>query len=277
MTGMSRFRKVNRLVFDLAPAQPIGRRIYSARRQRQTPAQSTATKFFRNLDQLTALEGPLRALTAQPSLRVLVAGCSMGCEAYTLGAYLAHAFTELDWRIEASDISEHALEVARTGVYGPEHGLGAPPVGLTAALLERLLIRESPTQWRVREDIAARIAFGVGDVLNPGFAGQEGFDVVFGQNFMIHMSAEDEAVAFANLVATTRPGGVLFLGGMDLDRRPGLVAKHGLLPVDWNLRVIHNADEMRRSAWPWDYWSLEPFNPSAPAFLQRYATIFQKP
>jgi SAM-dependent methyltransferase len=274
---MSRMKLVNRLVFDLPPAQPLGRRIYAARRMRQATAQSTATKFFRNLDQLTAFEEPLRALTTQPTLRILVAGCSMGCEALTLGAYLAERFPALDWRIDASDISEGALNVARAGVYGPEHGLGVAAQSDLAQALERRLLAPDGGRWRVREEIGARVTFAFGDVLGADFPPRSDYDVVFGQNFMIHMSAADEAKAFAQLVAAARPSGALFVSGMDLDRRPGLVKAHGLTPVDWNLATIHDADWMRRAAWPWDYWSLEPINRSATPFFERYATIFLKP
>jgi SAM-dependent methyltransferase len=268
-------RRVNRLVFDLPPAWPIGRHIYAARRSRQTPAQSTATKFFRNLDQLTAFEGPLRALAAQSSMRVLVAGCSMGCEAFTLAAYLSERFPGLDWRIEASDISKEALHIAKGGVYGPEHGLGGSLSTLATALERRLFVRDGK-RWRVLDEMRARVAFAYDDVLAGSFPPRTDYDVVFGQNFMIHMSAADEAEAFAHLVAAARPGGALFVSGMNLDRRPGLVRAHRLSPVDWSLSAIHDADDMRRSAWPWHYWSLEPIDRTAKPFLERYATIFVK-
>jgi hypothetical protein len=34
---------------------------------------------------------------------------------------------------------------------------------------------------------------------------------------------------------------------------------------------------MRRSAWPWYYWSLEPISPRERNYLARYSTIFLKP
>lgn len=267
--------KVNRLVFDLPPVQPIGRRIYAARRSRQTPAQSTATKFFRNLDQLTAFEAPLRALATRPSMRVLVAGCSMGCEAFTLAAYLGERFPGLDWRIDASDISEEALRIAQNGVYGAEHGLGGRLPALAATLEHRLFERDGD-RWRVRDEFRSRVAFAHADVLAQVFPPRTDYDVVFGQNFMIHMSASDEAKAFAKLVAAVRPGGALFVGGMDLDRRPDLARSHRMIPVDWNFSAIHDADAMRRSAWPWHYWSLEPIDVGARPFIERYATVFLK-
>jgi chemotaxis protein methyltransferase CheR len=273
--SMSRMRWLNRTIFDLPPVRPIGRAIYASRRSLQTPAQSTATKFFRNLNQLKAFEAPLHALTSRSSLRVLIAGCSMGCEAFTLAAYLAERFPSLDWRIDASDISSEALQIARRGVYGPEHGLGVHSSDL-ASLLEGRLFNRVGDRWIVREEFGSRVVFAKGDVLDEQFRARTDYDVVFGQNFMIHMSADDEAKAFENLVAVTRPDGAVFVGGMDLDRRQTLVREHRLTPVDWNVVEIHDGDEMRRSAWPWHYWSLEPINTSENPFLERYATIFLK-
>ena len=55
--------QTNRRLFDLAPARWIGRHIYDWQRRHQPRTQSTTTKFFRNLQQLAALEGPLASLT----------------------------------------------------------------------------------------------------------------------------------------------------------------------------------------------------------------------
>ena len=272
---MSRRNRINRLIFEFPPARLMGRWIYKARRGSQIQAQSTATKFFRNLNQIAAFEGPLRPLAEAGRMRVLVAGCSMGCEAFTLAGFLDQKFPALDVQIEANDICEAALAVARAAIYSREHGLGSGIGGLAGDLESAMFNREGES-WRGVEDLRARVTFDHADVLSPEFTRFEGFDVVVGQNFMIHMDAEQEARSFANLVRATRPGGALFLGGMDLDRRPGLVERHQLRPLDWNVAAIHDDDEMRRSAWPWTYWSLEPINHGLPDFLARYATIFCK-
>ena len=274
---MSRRRLLNRALFDLPPARPVGRAIYAGKRQSQTPAQSTATKFFRNLEQLAAFEGPLRHLAEADQARILVAGCSKGCEAYSLAAFLAEKFPALDWRMDANDISEEALAIAREGRYGVKHGLGEQLAPLPQTLSARLFSTSTDGVWTICEDIAERVTFNHADVLSPDFSCFRNYDIVFGQNFMIHMSEGDAANAFAALTAALRSGGALFAGGMDLDQRPRLVEAHGLEPVNWNIAAIHDADDMRRSAWPWDYWSLEPLNASAPDYLNRYATIFVKP
>jgi len=94
---------------------------------------------------------------------------------------------------------------------------------------------------------------------------------------MIHMNKTSAETALAALTAAARPGGALFLGGMDLETKAGLLAPHQLVPVDWNVEAIHEEDDMRRSAWPWHYWSLEPINRRDRDYLARYSTIFLKP
>lgn len=254
---------------------PVGRFIYARQCRRQPRSQSTATKFFRNIEQLVALEGPLHSLVAGDSVNVLVAGCSMGCEAFTIAGFLAEKYPKLDWRIVASDISGQALDVARRGTYAPEHGLGENLSPLANKLEDRLFQRNGDC-WQIRENISARVTFEYGDVLVPSFRRYQNYDLVFGQNFMIHMSPTDSEIAFGNLVGAARTGGALFLGGMDLDSRPKLIAKHGLEPINWRIDAIHDGDGMRRSAWPWQYWALEPVNSRALGWAERYCTIFLK-
>lgn len=273
---MSRLRRLNRAVFDLAPIQPLGRWIYARRRRREIPTQTTTTKFFRNPHQLAALDGPLCTLMSAGHLRVLVAGCSTGCEAFSLASHLSLFHPGLNFHIDACDISDEALAVAISGVYGRECGLD-PPTTHRARDLQFRLFQRSDDRWLIVNDIRSRVRFFKADVLAPEFAEYRGYDCVFGQNFMIHMSASETDRAFGALVAALRPGGALFAGGIDLDQKPGLVASYGLVPLEWNISAIHDADDMRRSAWPWNYWSLEPIHPGVVCFAARYATIFLKP
>ena len=120
------FKQLNRRIFDLAPARWAGTHIYDWRRRHQPPTQSTTTKFFRNLQQLAALEGPLSSLTQAASLSVLVAGCSYGCEAYSLGGFLSLRFPRLNWRIDAVDISPEARGSPRRRATRPNTASATP-------------------------------------------------------------------------------------------------------------------------------------------------------
>ena len=116
--------KLNWDVFNLAPMRPIGRLIFANMRRGQEPRQSIATMFFRNFEQLSALDRLIAPLGSGQPLRVLVVGCSVGCEAYSLAGHLALSHPNLDFVIDACDISEEALAVAREGRYSSKYGLG---------------------------------------------------------------------------------------------------------------------------------------------------------
>lgn len=268
--------RLNMAAFDSPIFRPAGRLIFKMARRKQMQAQSTATVFFRNPAQLSAFQGPLAPLIQTSCFRVLVAACSIGCEAYSLAAYLAHVFPHLDFRIDACDISKEAIAFARAGFYGPEHFPGGRTGGPTGEI-EKILFLRDGEHWRVRDEIQARITFEIADVLSPRFNAYRGYDCVFGQNFMIHMNDAEAARSFPALADAVRPGGALFVGGMDLDTRPSLAAVHGLIPLDWKIAAIHDGDSMRRAAWPWHYWSLEPIDWSVKPAAPRYSTIFLKP
>jgi chemotaxis methyl-accepting protein methylase len=273
---LMRINELNHWLFNVAPSRWIGRYIYDWQRRHQLRTQSTSTKFFRNLQQLAALEGPLAKLTKTGNLSVLVAGCSYGCEAYSLGGLLALRFPRLNWRITAVDISHEALKIADAARYTSQHGLGSPRDNLEKQL-ETRLFKRSGDEWTVVEDIRERVSFAYSDVLSAEFRQFKNYDLVLGQNFMIHMNDASAKSALASLVAAARPGGALFLGGMDLETKTSLLAPHQLVPLDWNIVEIHEDDNMRRLAWPWNYWSLEPIHPRDRNYLTRYSTIFLKP
>jgi len=268
---------LNQRLFDLPLLRSIGRSIHSRRLAQEPRGQSTATRFFRNLRQLDALQGPLRALVDETvPIRVLVAGCSYGCEAYSLAAYLAVEFPSLDWRIDAFDISQEAVAVAQRAEFGSKYGLGDPQQGEARRYAQRLLEPGGST-WKIVSDIRQRVHVTHGDLLANSFATTTGYDMVFAQNFLLHMDDGTATAAFARVVDATRPGGAIFVAGMNLDSKVALVRKHELTPVNWEIEAIHDSDQMRRSAWPWGYWTLEPIDASQPDFILRYGTIFRKP
>ncbi|TLD44323.1 MAG: Chemotaxis protein methyltransferase [Accumulibacter sp.] len=274
---MSEHVPLNQRLFDLPLLHSLGRSIHTRRLAREPRGQSTATRFFRNLRQLDALQGPLRPLIdGGDPIRILVAGCSFGCEAYSLAAYLAVEFPALDWTIDAFDIAPDAVAVAQRAVYGSKYGLADPLHGEARRYASRLL-EPSGDAWAIAPDIRQRVRISHGDLLASDFSNTARYDVVFAQNFLLHMDDATAAIAFARVVGASRPGGALFVAGMNLDSKLALVRSHRLIAVDWEIEAIHNSDQMRRSAWPWGYWTLEPIDASRPDFVMRYSTIFRTP
>ena len=274
---MSEDVPLNQRLFDLPLLQSLGRSIHSRRLASEPRGQSTATRFFRNLRQLDALQGPLRPIIdSGDPIRILVAGCSFGCEAYSLAAYLAVEFPTVEWTIDAFDIAPDAVAVAQRAVYGSKYGLADPLHGEAQRYASRLL-EPFGEAWAIAADIRQRVRISHGDLLASDFSTTAGYDIVFAQNFLLHMEDATAAIAFARIVGASRSGGAIFVAGMNLDSKLALVRSHRLIAVDWEIETIHNSDQMRRSAWPWGYWTLEPIDASRPDFVMRYSTIFRTP
>jgi hypothetical protein len=269
---------IRRALLGLMTGSPLGRRIghavYDNLGRKSARTQTLSTALFRNLRQIQALEGPLIDIPARGRIRILNAASSTGCEAYTLGAYLAERFADLDWRIDAFDISAEAVAKAKVGIYAASDM--PDPVGDEALRIALRHFDRDGDVLTVRDAIRDRIRFSEGDALADDPTRQGPYDLVLGQNFMIHMPDDMAPKAFANLVAATARHGALFIHGIDLDLKTRLVKEHGLTPVDWRIPAIHDEDKVRRDAWPFYYWGLEPMEPDRPDALTRYASIFRK-
>jgi chemotaxis methyl-accepting protein methylase len=261
--------------FSSSLGRPLGRLLHARALRRQQRTQTLTTSLFRNVQQISAFEGPLRDIPAGGRMRVLVAGCSLGCEAYTLAGYLAARFPQLNIAIDAFDIDPGAIEHARTGLYSAEYVNESIFQGPFADVATALIVKDD-AGWRIRSDVAGRVSFSVGDALKerPDDSGR--YDAVFAQNFLVHMDDANATKALTAMAACLRPGGAMFLGGMTLDMRAGATRQAGLAPVDWNIREIHDEDTVRRNAWPFAYWSLEPLDDGLPDWKTRYGTIFLK-
>lgn len=273
---MSKKLDVNRIIFNLPLMRYLGNLIHKEKLQNQARGQSLATSFYRSLHQIRSFEGPLRYLVQGPKIHVLVTGCSLGCEVYTLAGYLNIMFPKLAWHITAIDISYEAVTATRVAHYSNKHGLGSPKNDIVRSI-ESNIFERSGEKWVVKDKIRDCITVQQIDVLSPQFINSfSEYDVVFGQNYLIHMADSMASQAFTSLVNVLRPEGALFVTGMDLDLRTLLSKQYCLNPIDFDLRAIHEEDHIKRGWWPWQYWSLEPFSDRRFDYLSRYATIYIK-
>lgn len=256
----------------------LGRHIFKMQTKTQLRSQSLATTFFRNLRQLQLLTGPLGDIFSKATkTRVLVTGCSLGCEAYSLGGFLASRFPDQIWQITATDIDKRAIDSTRTAIYQTIHGLGKNNNPVVDEL-ESIMFERRGSDWIIRDQIRKNYVIEEISTLDLDFSHRfHNYDLVFAQNYLIHMNDEDAEHAFSALVTALRPGGALFIGGIDLDLKIRLCKKHQLRPVVKDIKAIHEEDDLRRPSWPWKYWALEPFDGGMPDTTYRYATVFTKP
>jgi chemotaxis protein methyltransferase CheR len=175
------------------------------------------TFFFRQSEELEALDwaGMLAVAHAAGSdtVRIWVAGCSTGEEAYTLALLASEAFAPAPAPISilATDICTDALALAETGHYRARSVRGV------SSRRQALHFEPHPGGTAVGDRLRGLVRFGrhnlARDPMPP--AGQAPFDLITCRNVLIYFDRPTvERVATA-LAGAVRPGGRLLLGAAD--------------------------------------------------------------
>ncbi|CAM4186787.1 CheR family methyltransferase [Deinococcus marmoris] len=176
------------------------------------------TSFFRDVDAFDELKAQLRRtiLTHKQDLenmRVWVAGCSTGEEAYSVAMVLHELGEELAGerafkvQLFATDIDKEALDRARYGLYPRDISYVVSP-----ARLERYFqLHEGG--YQVRPEIRNMVVFAQHNTYgDPPFTR---LDLLCCRNMLIYLSAELQAQIMSVFQYALRPGGLLFLGASE--------------------------------------------------------------
>ena len=174
------------------------------------------TSFFRDPEifealAATTLPDVIRRHEGEDPIRVWVAGCSTGQEAYTIAMLFLEAMQDAKARmglqIFASDLDTEALAHARRGVY-PK----SIETELTPSRLRRFF-KSQPGGYRVRPELRNTIVFSTQNILeDPPFSR---LDFVACRNVLIYFSAEAQAKAFSLFHFALEPDGILLLGAAE--------------------------------------------------------------
>jgi len=206
----------------------------------------SVTSFFRDPDAYKALASEVMpALFEQNSgdgaIRVWVAGCATGEEAYSIAMLLLEEAGQRDVRpdiqVFATDLDEQALAVARDGRY---------PATIAADVseerLRRFFVREGD-QFRIRREVRDLVVFAVHSILrDPPFSR---INLLTCRNLMIYLDRDLQQQVCSILHYALLPTGYLFLGTSETAESPmGLFA-----PLDRDAR-IYQALERTRDALP---------------------------
>jgi len=144
-------------------------------------------------------------------LRIWIAGCSTGEEAYSLAMLfreqIAAAGSTVALQIFASDVDPEAVESAREGLY-PE----TIEADVSQVRLARFFKKEKHG-YRVSPELRAAVVFTVQDVLaDPPFSR---LDVISCRNLLIYLRPEAQARAIAVFHFALCAGGLLLLGNSE--------------------------------------------------------------
>lgn len=197
-----------------------------------------STSFFRDAEVFEALHrSTLPSLLARMprldghrrELRVWVAGCSTGEEAYSYAILLSEVLRERGepaaFRIFASDLRRDAIEQARAGVY-PREALSM----LTAAQIDRYFVERSEG-LTVEPLLRSKVFFCHHDLMtDPAFAH---LDILSCRNLFVYYDVPAQRRALLRFHYALRPQGLLVLGGSESPRAASALFQ----PLDYLHRV----------------------------------------
>jgi chemotaxis methyl-accepting protein methylase len=280
--------------------QMYGRYVHYLVRLNAQRNQYFATFFLRNRPELELMCRLLDCKAYGSTLKISVLACSKGAEVYSMVWTIRSARPDLRLSMHAVDISQEILEFAQRGVYSRKNldALNAPHNGgitdredvtwntcrdQNAPIFERMTDEEVEAmcevegdQVRVKPWLREGIAWLGADAGDPELVGVLGpQDIVVANRFLCHMEPGAAEKCLRNIARLVKPGGYLFVSGIDLDVRTRVAQDMGWKPVTELMREIHEGDASLRRGWPLDYWGLEPFREDRPDWNIRYASVFQ--
>ncbi len=246
--------------------------IYSDRRQ------FYGTFFMRNRPKLELMVRLANEIDLTSTLNIAVLGCSNGAEVYSILWTLRKDYPDLKVRMQAMDISEEVLELAKKGVYSLESPeLVETPIfeRLTETEIQEMFIRERD-KLRIQPWIKNEIKWNLRDASDPNLHNIiNPQDIVVANNFLCHMSPFNAERCLQNISKLVKPDGYIFVSGIDLDVRTKVAKELKWRPVRDSIEDIHEGDPILRKDWPFKWWGLEPINKNPTDWEIRYAAVFQ--
>ncbi len=175
----------------------------------------SVTNFFRDREAFKVLESHIAQLFAgkEPGgqVRVWVAGCATGEEAYSIAILLYEHASRLtsppSIQVFATDIDDDVIRFARAGLF---------PATIEADVSQARLRRFFQTdqgRYRIRKEIREIVLFSPHNLLkDPPFSR---LDLITCRNLLIYLKREAQERIFDTFHYALRPGALLFLGGSE--------------------------------------------------------------
>nr|WP_255720482.1 CheR family methyltransferase [Acuticoccus kalidii] len=164
-------------------------------------------KVFETIERVT-IPALIGDLADDRSLRVWVAGCSTGEEAYSLAMVCCDAIAasgrKIKLQVFASDVDEAAIETARAGLYSFDIAST-----ISSDRLDRYFAKEDGG-YRITTALRGAVVFTVQDILtDPPFSR---IDLVSCRNVLIYLNADAQAKVISVFDFALREGGILLIG-----------------------------------------------------------------
>jgi len=193
------------------------------------------TCLFRSQPQLNALHNVIlpeiateRGKIGLKKLRVWSAGCSTGEEPYTLAMFLLEEKEKLlkDWafEIQATDLNDRSIQVARDGIYG-DYALRNTPAPYKSKYFNPV----DGGKLQVRDEVKARITFTRLNLNEDSrMVFMKGMDLILCCNVLIYFDLASKRRVVQHFYANLLQGGYFFLGQAE-----------SLFQVNDQFRLVH--------------------------------------
>jgi chemotaxis methyl-accepting protein methylase len=260
--------------------------------------QNHSTSFFRNRAELELIRRLVDQASLGSTIDVAVLACSKGAEVYSIAWALKSARPDLTINLRASDVSREVVEFAKRGEYAFKRSDGdrdrdSGTVKLSVDTYRDQLPGYSPFKFmsesekkamfdrdgdvvRVKSWIKEGITWRCADAGDPELVSILGpQDMVVASRFLCHMEPVAAERVLRNISRIVKPGGYLFVSGVDLDVRMRVAMDMKWKAVTELMEEIYDGDPSIRDGWPFDYWATEPFNPKGRDATIRYASAFK--
>ena len=176
----------------------------------------SVTNFFRDPKSIEALAKNVLPKIVEGKqegdhIRVWIAGCATGEEAYSLAILLNESLesivTPQQIQIFATDLDAEAIAIAREGYYSE-----AEVADVSPERLRRFFVKEHEG-YRIRRELRETILFAVHNVIkDPPFSH---LDLVSCRNLLIYLNRAAQARVLEVMHFALNPGGHLFLGASE--------------------------------------------------------------
>ena len=242
------------------------------------------TLFFRNRAELRLLTHLAEQKEFGADLDIAVLGCSKGAEVYSIIAALRQARPDLNIKVCGVDISAEILEFAREGTYslnGSDHQTARDQWGIS--IFERVtpielgvMFDRQGDQLKVKPWLKEGIRWHCGSVDDPNLSTVVGpQDIVVANCFLCHMQPASAERSLRNIARLVKPGGYLFVSGVDLDVRAKVAKELGWELITEMMKEVYEGDRILIDGWPIEYWANEPFRATQRDWTTRYSSAFR--
>lgn len=175
------------------------------------------TCFFRDQANFALLTGPVldsirEKREKERKIRIWSSACSYGQEALSLAISIAENHQKwAGWDIEiiATDVSNHALNRAKKGLYNQFEIQRGLPIGLLLKYFKQI-----DENWQVENIILNKIKYRHFNMVDDSrLMGK--FDLILCRNMLMYFGEKNKKQAFLNLEQAINPHGYIMLGASE--------------------------------------------------------------